>query len=112
MSRILFSYSEIFTNYQGEALTFYFLFKYLERKKDIKRPPKLKSVKDISLYFNEFSDSLEVNLCAYDNIYFDSIGASIINYIKAIKEIFTSEENEETEYSSYANKMAKVSDMC
>lgn len=105
--RILFSYSESFYNYAREAESLSFLYTYLS-KLDQKEKKKMESALDLQDYFNEFVKALQEDLLAYDNIYFDSIGATILNYIEGAKDGFEGGSN----YSGYASKMAKLSDMC
>ncbi|CAD8099788.1 unnamed protein product [Paramecium sonneborni] len=108
MCRILFSYSESFYNYSKEAETFYFLFKYLNEIKNKERP-KIESANDIKDYYSEWQKGLQDDLIAYDNIYFDSIGATVMNYLQHGTQAF---ENNETDFDSYASKMIKLYDMC
>ena len=63
---------------------------------------------DIKVFFDEFEKALKEDLLAYDNIYFDSIGATIMNHLASIKEAFKGANN----FSSYQSSMAKLTDMC
>lgn len=53
-------------------------------------------------YFEDFSKALQNDLIAYDNIYFDSIGATVLNYLENARQAYT---NNGTEYDIYAKKM-------
>jgi hypothetical protein len=65
-------------------------------------------ITDIRPFYEEFEAALMEDLLAYDNIYFDSIGASIMNSVAFAREGFRGTTN----FNKYANAMGKLSDMC
>lgn len=91
-----------------EAEIFYFLFFYLGKSFEGSKSKKKFVIGDIKVFFEEFDQALMRDLLAYDNIYFDSIGATIMNHMASVKEAFSGSPN----FSSYQSSMAKLTDMC
>lgn len=58
-------------------------------------------ITDIRPFFDEFNEALQTDLLAYDNIYFDSIGASIMNGIQNARDVFEGTTN----FDKYAKQM-------
>ena len=82
LSRVLFSYSEKFYNLSREADTFAHLYRYLSSEKKMKKKI---FIVDLKPYFDEFSEALYEDLLAIDNIYFDCIGATVLNHVNTLK---------------------------
>ncbi|KRX04874.1 hypothetical protein PPERSA_06508 [Pseudocohnilembus persalinus] len=112
-ARILLGYSEKFYHHASELQAYIDIIQYLKHKSkyggfNIKKKT---SMQDQKQFFMQFcQDYLIKDILNYDMIYMENLGASILNQIEIIREVFESDQEKVQTYISPLQKMLNMSD--